>query len=390
MTSLARWPLGAALVLSLFAGGKADAQGKLPKPESVTIETSDGVKLAGTFYPSGAGKKAPTALLLHNLTKGGNSHEDGWDSLAITLQKKDYAVLSFDFRGFGLSTQVNARQFWNAVTVTQPTVLYNRKYLIKVFAPANPPETIDQKDFPPAYYPVLTLDIAAAKAYLDRRNDGGDCNSSNFVLIGAGEGATLGLTWLASEWHRFKGVPPVGVGANPPLQLYLLDKEPEGTDQTSAIFLDLSSTLQGNRIPVQSYTKEAGLRNKVPMLFIYGKQDLPAEAEAQTLMQQIVPGFQIGAKRADNFSYTGAYGVPGTKLAGSKLLSNALPTEGYISKDYLDSVMEKKGSTEWRQRNFDQNFYFWNFTLNEKIPARIEADKAPRLLPMQRMGILMP
>jgi pimeloyl-ACP methyl ester carboxylesterase len=392
MNHVLRWPLGAALILALSTGQQAGAQDKPAKPEAVTFETQDGVKLSGTFYPSNKGKKAPTALLLHNLTKGGNSHEDGWDALAVALQKKDYAVLSFDFRGYGLSNQVIPRQFWTAVTTTAPQVLYNRKY-VKGFSLANPPETIDQKDFLPSYYPVLTLDVAAAKAYLDRRNDNGDLNASNFVLIGAGEGATVGAIWLASEWHRFRGVLPMGAGANPPLALYKLEAEPEGRDQTAAIFLSISPTLGGNRIGnIDRYISEVGKVQKVPMLFVFGKQDKNGDADALKYMQDIVGrDYTHGGKRSDAFSYTGAYAVEGTMLAGSKLLNNALPTEGYIAKDYLDSVMEKKGGVEWRQRRFDEGVYFWNFQVGDKFPARLDGDKAPRLMPLQqRMGILLP
>ena len=34
------------------------------------------------------------------------------------------------------------------------------------------------------------------------KNDDGEANSSNIIVIGAGEGATLGALWMASEWRR--------------------------------------------------------------------------------------------------------------------------------------------------------------------------------------------
>jgi len=69
--------------------------------ESVGFNTFDGVKIEGTFYPSSKGTKAYTVLLLHDFDKnGGSSRTNEWDALATSLQKAEYAVLSFDFRGF--------------------------------------------------------------------------------------------------------------------------------------------------------------------------------------------------------------------------------------------------------------------------------------------------
>src|SRR5262245_51643950 len=101
--SRARWSL-AVPVLTLLLVGETSAQNA--KSEPVTFDTADGVKIKGTYWAPTKGKKMPTVLLIHNfdMAKGGDSHQDGWDSLGDALQAKGYAVLSFDFRGFGQST----------------------------------------------------------------------------------------------------------------------------------------------------------------------------------------------------------------------------------------------------------------------------------------------
>src|SRR5439155_10748847 len=128
---------------------------------------------------------------------------------------KGYAVLTFDFRGHGDSTSLaNVMQFW-----TQP---HNKGVGVTV-NPVKPPDSIDNKTFLPTYYRYLVNDVAAAKAFLDRKNDGGELNVANLVVIGAGEGATVGALWLASEFHMKRGIPPPGFVGVPPVQLIKFD-----------------------------------------------------------------------------------------------------------------------------------------------------------------------
>src|SRR5262245_52227622 len=187
--------LSACLALGLVTCLPARAQtAKEQKAEKAKFETVDGVKLEGLFYASSKGRKAPCAILLHRY--GGKIAEDGWETLAQALQDKGFAVLAFDSRGHGNSTDVD-ESFWKQYS-------YNRQLLGVKFDATKPPEKIAHKDFKAGYAPYLLNDIAAAKAYLERRNDNGDCNVSNLVLIGAEEGGALGLAWLASEALRYR------------------------------------------------------------------------------------------------------------------------------------------------------------------------------------------
>src|SRR5262249_35021117 len=158
------------------------------------FHSADGVELSGTYFPSAAGKKDACVLLLHDFDskKGGNSHQDGWDALAGRLQAEGYAVLSFDFRGFGESKTVG-KSFWDIRRTPHNNMVRRRK---------GSPDSVDHKDFNIGYYPYLVNDIAAAKAFLDRRNDAREVNSANVIVVGAGNGATLGAMWMASECRR--------------------------------------------------------------------------------------------------------------------------------------------------------------------------------------------
>src|SRR5204862_4095410 len=112
---------------------------------------------------------------LHKI--GGNREQDGWDDLAKKLQA-NYAVLTFDFRGHGDSTDVvpGPMGFW--------------RYPDNRSLGSNPnKKTISWKDFPKGYYPMLVNDIAAARHFLDVQTNANRCNSSNLILIGAQDGA---------------------------------------------------------------------------------------------------------------------------------------------------------------------------------------------------------
>ena len=122
-----------------------------------------------------------------------------WKNLALSLQKAGYSVLMFDFRGHGDSTEIaSPKDFWNA-KANAANVRSKSK------------DEIDVKDYikqGSAYLPVLVNDIAAARAYLDRRNDNSkDCNTSSIIVIGADTGATLGAIWMNAEGYRYKYTP---------------------------------------------------------------------------------------------------------------------------------------------------------------------------------------
>src|SRR5947208_12742517 len=79
---------------------------KSDSSENIKFDSVDGVELRGNFYAASKAK-APAVLMLHRY--GGN--RQGWENLAEELQKKGFAVLTFDYRGHGESTKVTP-DFW--------------------------------------------------------------------------------------------------------------------------------------------------------------------------------------------------------------------------------------------------------------------------------------
>jgi pimeloyl-ACP methyl ester carboxylesterase len=341
----------------------------------VQLPTCDGMELDGTFYPGASGKRDACVLLLHNFTakKGGGSHQDGWDMLAAMLQKEGYSVLSFDFRGFGGSKSVSDK-FWSHS---------HNKMLLRGPTARKLPTSIDEKDFPPNYYPVLVNDIAAARAFLDRRNDAGEVNTSNLVVIGAGEGATLGALWMAAECRRYKA--PMMIGLAPKLA-----DDPEGKDIAAAFWLSINPSLAGVRMAgLRSALTEAARDTKVPTVFIYGGGDESASNIASTYYK--VVNTLPNGKSAELKDTTGTKGIAKTNLSGSKLLQDRdrLGTATFIV-NHLNKVMDARGSRESKKRELEKFAYYWVLPRSRPILAKMAGEDYLRPIPVQVSKVVGP
>ena len=127
--------------------------------ENFAIETSDNVKIAGTYFKvSETPEKG--VILLH--MRGKNRHD--WDEFGQKLQQAGYDTVSIDFRGHG-DSEGNWEQF----------------------------ETED--------WQKLTVDIGVAVEYLREKNP-----NINLVLIGASIGANSALNYAAKNPDEIKAV----------------------------------------------------------------------------------------------------------------------------------------------------------------------------------------
>jgi pimeloyl-ACP methyl ester carboxylesterase len=304
------------------------------QPDDVRFETADKAELHGTFYPSNKAK-APCVILLHKW--GGNRNDAGWKELAQVLQK-EYAVLSFDFRGHGDSVEVSP-EFWRSAANS----------IIR--GAARLPQKISHKDFPTAYMPVLANDVAAARRFLDRQNDAGACNSSNIIIIGAEEGAAIGGLWIASEWQRQRLIKNA-------FGQWALDPQgrSEGEDIASAVWLSMPRALGGIFVGFFFHGK---IRDRVPMAFFYGDKDDKARAAAHAIFEDM--------QRAgrDKLEYT-KLRAKETRLAGNDLLKPSLNTGDEIE-SYLTKVMEKR-------------------TVKPPVPRDPDAGPPFLLIPLRRFG----
>jgi len=375
--------LGLALI-ALPQTGPARAADKLSK---VTFDTVDGVTLQGTFYPSPKGKDEPTVLMLHKI--GSDSHKDGWDSLATKLQDKGYSVLSFDFRGHGNSTSVDSTKFWD-----RRFYPWNAMYIKggSLDAKGKPKDSISKEGFLPGYYPYLVNDIAAAKAFLDERNDAGECNSRALLLIGAEDGGALGALWMHSEWNRFAAAQAINnpMGPRFPPLIRGVEKDSEGKGQYCALWLTMSTSLAGKMsvsTSVKTALREAGRDKKVPMGFLYGEKDETAQNHAKDYIH-LIKGDTTAAD--DKLKFTLEHPVKGTKLTGSGLLRKDLDTEDMIL-TYLDRLSKKNVPHKWSKVEASGQAYVWAIGTNALGPvyriAKEEKAKMIEPIPLVLLGI---
>jgi len=350
--------LALALALPLLLPRLSHAQ---PQPRPVKFPTVDHVFLEGKFYPSEKKTDAATVLLLHSI--GEDSSKKEWQNLAKELQKGGHAVLAFDFRGHGGSTTVdpgkpsanpNLRQpgFWDQA---------ENKSGVKGFNDAKRKETITYKDFSPKYYVTLVNDIAAAKAFLDERNDEGECNSANLILVGAETGASLGALWINSEAHRYR----VLTRKDPVTFLEKTEKkECEGKSVLAAVWLTMSpsASVGVSNASVTSLLKDACKEHKIRIVFVYGKNDSKGKENALAYNKVLA--------QPKVTKLTGTKSFDDTKLAGSGLLLESLGTPAYIS-DYVERVLEeKKKGNPWKKRDFVNQEYRWYFPAGRQVVAK--------------------
>jgi pimeloyl-ACP methyl ester carboxylesterase len=324
--------------------------------EKVKFDSGDGVELHGVFYASDKGKRAPAVMLLHKI--GGKSDQDGWDKLAKELNKAGCSVLSFDFRGHGDSTTVDPMVFWK-LPVNQMGV--------KGFSATKLKDSISFKDFNTSYYPVLVNDVAAAKLFLDKQNDLGACNSANTMIVGAEDGATVGLMWIASEQYRYRAINP-----NPLLAplAWKFDSSPEGKDVACGIWLSMSPSIGSQTAPVQSWLRSAKDR-KIPMAFIYGAEDEKAASYAKTWLNVMKP--------EKKQVFTLEKGIAKTKLAGSQLLGDKLETVGDIT-NYVANFLKENQGNDYDKKSAEDNTYVWK--LSRIYTAKTEKEKVLNPLPI--------
>lgn len=340
--------LAGAVLFLLLPGGRA--QDTPAMGEKVKFKTVDGVDLHGTFY-AGEKQKAPAVMIVHAI--GESSRGKEYAELAAKLQKEGFSVLTFDLRGHGQSTTVDPTEFWSP------------KYpnFRAVAGAAQKKDTIELRDIPKNYYSVFVNDIAAAKAFLDRKNDNNECNSSSLSVIGADTGATLAAIWINSEWYRYKVLPSANLYAPPQPDV----KNPEGKNIICGFWLSITPDLGARKVNLSSELYEAAKLKKVPMVFVYNRDDASDKNTAQALKKA------IRGKDKKSYPFTDAVEVQAApKLTGRALLKQMGSSQ---IAEYLNNVKAENGN-EWQLQEPQKTQYMWKVGPRYVWIKQIPADSA--------------
>ncbi len=355
-------------LLALLAFTSATVNGQEPKKpdvppketekfvtKEVAFDTADGVELQGTLYPSVKGGTSPVVILLHSFGKDPNLGE--WKGLAITLAKKGFTVLRFDYRGHGKSTVIgNPKAFWYDYKV-------NAKYMPTLANKSPLPKKLDIKDVTakPGYFPVVVNDIMAARVALDKMNDAGDVNTSSVYLIGSTDAATAGLMYMAVEWSRPQVIEQARNWSDiGPLKLPN-NIDSAGKDIAGAIWL---SAERHPSIPAEtvknwvSLDSAIELRDKNPMLFLYGGKDTAktGASSAKFFVNEVLVAKPPKGTKISPLTFTEYSEVKDSKLVGVNLLSDS-GTEATILK-YLETIeKDRKNVVRTPNRNWTKPHY---------------------------------
>lgn len=314
-------------------------------PSEELIETYDGVKLRGLFYKATTQKNNSVVMILHPY--GQDPSKGDYDGLAKTLAGEGYHVLRFDFRGHGKSTDIIPERFWK-----EPM---NRQYVVG--ANRNPQKKeISFKDFRASqYFPTLVNDIAAARTWIDVKNDSREVNASTIYIIGAGDAATLGMLFITTEWHREgKEPPPVGFAGIKPQYVssrrgIVQQIDPAGKDYGGTVFLSpmRHASVSSNTIEdwVSKYGRQTDgdMRKETPMLFIHGEKDREGESACKFFVNQVMVAAGKPTLRVEKLDFTFLRSVKGTVLKGVDLLgkNDTLGTEKMII-EFLAKMEEER------------------------------------------------
>ncbi len=273
-----------------LAGVMPTAYAQPPAPEPMSFTSVDGVKLQGQFYKSPKGAASPVVLMLHDYKA--NPDEAAWTDMAKLLVQKDYNVFRFDFRGHGKSTDIDPTLFWDTRTAAG---LINKAFVrIPPGFTVATKNTIKVDEFrDDKYYPVLVQDIAAARNQIDLLNDTGAVNSSTIYLLGAGNAASLGMLFIASEWMRENKkpnvpVPPQFVG---PTRRLFPGHDAAGLDIGGAIWLSPAIPRGITSLNLKAWVLSPDtirMRNETPMLFVHADGDQSASRVSDTFFNSVL------------------------------------------------------------------------------------------------------
>jgi len=311
--NVGRWLLGlsiCSLSLAWFAGAPGPAFGqaakgqKIEPPKDETLETKDGVGIRVTWFPGYLKKDSVPIIMVHGF--GGQRGE--YEPFAKALQGQGHSIIVPDLRGHGQSK-------------TQKL-------------PNNETRTLEADKLRPADMEAMLLDLEACKKFLMDKNNAGECNIEMLCVVGAEFGSILALRWAAADWSI------------PDLPAYK-----QGRDVKAIVLL---SPLQAQKgLSIKDALSVPAVLSKLSVMIVAGKEDAKGTSEAKRLFAS----FQAHhpkpptdkdkqEKEQDLFLIQ-----PNTKVAGTKLLTPALPVPQEIATKIIKwRLSDRKGEYVWTER----------------------------------------
>jgi hypothetical protein len=189
----------------------------------------------------------------------------------------------------------------------------------------------------------MVNDVIAARRFLELKNDAGELNTNSIFVLGAQEGAALGLLFTFEEFTRTYTLGFVPLQSNG-------TTHNAGDDLAGAIWLSLSlrPNLPGGPGPsldINKWFRSYGqIRDKVPMAFVYGEQDQRARNDTDTVMRLLSAS---ASGKVERHKLDTRIDIKGTNLAGTALLGQ--PGLGVNQKaiEFVKKVMAERKAVPW-------------------------------------------
>ena len=290
-----------------FAQAKKATEEELtiPKPETMSLDTKDGVSIRCTYYPGGfietaaekekekkkvekkEGKEVVPIIMLH----GWGGRRTDYDALATTLQKLGHAVIVPDLRGHGDS---------------QTQTLANGK------TRAFEPDRMARADFA-----NMVLDVEAVKKFLLEKNNSQELNIELLCVIGADLGAAVAVEWAALDWSRRQ-----------------LPAFKQGHDVKALVLLSPVQAFKG--FSISKSLAYPVVQRQLSLMVLVGKEEREAYSEAKQIYSRVEKFHMIPTeqeeiiKSQDLFFFEADTNLQGTKLLKFPSLNATMRIETFI------------------------------------------------------------
>lgn len=283
-----------------LALGQAASKSKIPPPEDVTLETSDGVAIRATWYAGSKKKDAIPLIMLH----GFDGSRGEYDSLAKGLQIIGHAIIVPDLRGHG-DSKTQRGQAGNSIT-------------------------LEANKLRPRDLEAMSKDVEACKKFLLEKNNAGECNIEMLCLVGAELGAIIAMRYAVADWS----VPN-------------LPAFKQGQDVHGLILLTPAQAAKG--LTVKDALAHPDVRSRISVMIVAGSKGASDAKRLHSTFQAHHP--KISSDPEEQVKKQDLYLVqPETSLAGTKLLGPGLTIPKSIQTFLERRFTNRKTEFLWAER----------------------------------------
>ncbi len=197
-------------------------------------------------------------------------------------------------------------------------------------------------------------------------------DAANLVVVGIGDGTSIGAMWLAAESHRYR---PADAKAVAPGGKYA--PVPEVRHVAGAVWINFRVTVGGvdRTAAMGEWLRVAGRVHQIPMTFLYGQSDLLGKRNATNAVGAMAPGPR----------WTQAVPLSTEVLSPSHdLLSEGQGAEKIVVRRVAQLLERTDGAIQLPRPPGGPSWWVFG---NTAVPARQAGERTFQPMPVERLGI---